>query len=262
MKPGILLIISGLLSGFSLSVQAQEGMLVSRSVGKLVQDDSIELTREVSNQDLVITQLPDKDQTRDTTSTQFGDGQTGIANRHDQYFLIYDANVFLLSDLDGDGYYHALNLTFDIDVSYESATVYAKLYLSRDGGPWLQYYTTDWFNIYGDSYSDAYEVTTELLEGYPPGYYDILIEVFSLNHAGMVASQVVDSYYLGKEIMLEDLSRDEIYYYQEDYYSHGGGSFSLIWLLLIVQVVIAVRSAVTPPRNNNKKKGAPGLRSL
>ncbi len=245
MRTGILLIITGLLSGFSLSVQAQEGMLVSRSAGKLVQDDSIELTREVSKQDLVITQLPDKDQTRDTTSTQFRDGQTGIANRNDQYFLIYDANVFLLSDLDGDGYHHALNLTFDIDVSYESATVYAKLYLSRGGGPWLQYYTTDWFNIYGDSYSDAYEVTTELLEGYAPGYYDILIEVFSFNHADMVASQVVDSYYLGKDITLEDLSHDEIYYYEEDYYSHGGGSFSLVWLLLIVQVVIAVRSAVT-----------------
>jgi hypothetical protein len=61
----------------------------------------------------------------------------------------------------------------------------------------------------------------------------------------MVTSQVLDSYYLGKDIMLEDLSRDEIYYYEEDYYSHGGGSFSLVWLLLIVQVVIAVRGAVT-----------------
>ena len=262
MRLGIRLVIIGLLCGFSLSVQAQEDTLVSRSAGKLVEDDSIELTTEVRKRDLVITQLPDRDQTRDTTSTQFRDGQTGNANRNDQYFLIYDANVFLLSDLDGDGYHHALNLTFDIDVSYESATVYAKLYLSRDGGPWLQYYTTDWFNIHGDSYSDAYEVTTELLKGYPPGYYDILIEVFSLNHADMVASQVVDSYYLGKDIMLEDLSHDEIYYYEEDSFSHGGGSFSLFWLLLIVQVVIAVRSAIAPPRNNNKKKGAPELGSF
>ena len=262
MRLGIRLVIIGLLSGVCLSVQAQEDRLISRSAGKLVEDDSIELTTEVRKRDLVITQLPDQDQTRDTTSTQFRDGQTGTANRNDQYFLIFDANVFLLSDLDGDGYHHALNLTFDIDVSYENATVYAKLYLSRDGGPWLQYYTTDWFNIYGDSYSDAYEVTTELLEGYPPGYYDILIEVFSLNHADMVASQVVDSYYLGKDVMLEDLSHDEIYYYEEDNFSHGGGSFSLIWLLLIVLAVIAVRSAVAPPRNNNKKKGAPGLRSF
>jgi hypothetical protein len=245
MKSWILLIIIGMLSGVSLSVQAQEGMLVSRSIGKLVQDESIELTTEVRKQDLVITGPPDQEQTRDTTSTRIRQGQAGIANRYDQYFTIYDASVSLLSDLDGDGYHHAINLFFDVDVSDESATVYAKLYLSRDGGPWLQYYTTDWFNIYGDSYSDAYEVTTELLEGYAPGYYDILIEVFSLNHADMVASQVLDSYYLGRDTMLEDLSRDEIYYYEENYYSHGAGSFSLVWLLLIVQVVIAARGAVT-----------------
>jgi len=245
MRHGILLIIIGLLSGFSLSVQAKEDMLVSRSVGKLVEDDSIELSVEVQKQELVITQAADQRQARNATSTQIREGQTGIANRHDQYFSIFDASVSLLSDLDGDGFHHAINLNFDIDVSYDSATVYAKLYLSRGGGSWQQYYTTDWFNIYGDSYSDAYEVTTELLEGYAPGYYDILIEVFSLNHADMVASQVLDSYYLGKDVMLEDLSRDEIYYYEEDYYSHGAGSFSLVWLLLIVQVVIAVRGAVS-----------------
>ena len=245
MRPGILLIIVGLLSGFSLSVQAQEDVLVSRSVGKPVEDDSIELTAEVQKQELVITRAADQDQARNTTSTQTREGQTGVANRHDQYFSIFDASVSLLSDLDRDGFHHAINLSFDVDVSYQSATVYTKLYLSRDGGPWRQYYTTDWFNIYGDDYSDAYEVTTELLEGYAPGYYDILIEVFSLNHADMVASQVLDSYYLGKDVMLEDLSHDDIYYLEEVSYSHGGGSFSLIWLLLLVQVVIAVRSAVT-----------------
>jgi hypothetical protein len=245
MQPMTRLIIIGLICGFSLSVYAQEDMLVSRSAGKLVEDGSIELTTEVKKQDLVITQVHDADQTRDTTSTQSSDGQTIISNRDDQYFSIYDADVSLLSDLDGDGYHHAINVSFDVDVSYDSATVYAKLYLSRDGGPWSQYHTTDLFNIYGDNYSDAYEVTTELLEGYPPGYYDILIEVFSLNHAGIVTSQVLDYYYLGRDIMLEDLGRDESYIYEEVYYSHGGGSFSLIWLLLIVQVVIAARGAVT-----------------
>ncbi len=94
MRLGIRLIIIGLLSGFSLTVQAEEGMLISRSVGKLVEDDSIELTTEVRKRDLVITQLPDQDQTRDTTSTQFRDGQTGIANRNDQIlFLNLDRQI-------------------------------------------------------------------------------------------------------------------------------------------------------------------------
>ena len=245
MKLAIRLIMIGLISGFSVSANAQEDMLVSRSAGKMVQDDSIELTKEVKNQEPFINEAPAEDQTRETTSTRSGDGNPTIANRDDQNFSIYDANVFLLSDLDSDGFHHAFNLSFDVDVSIDSATVYAKLYLSRDGGPWSQYHTTDLFNIFGDDYSDAYEVTTELMEGYPPGYYDVLIEVFSLNHAGMVTSQVLDYYYLGKDVMLEDLDRDEIYVYEETYYSYGAGSFTLIWLLLIVQVVTAARSAVT-----------------
>jgi hypothetical protein len=239
------LVMTGLLCVTSLTAYAEQDMLISRSAGKLVEDNSIELMAEVKNQELVVIQVADRDQTRGTTSTRSSDGETTISNRNDQDFSIYDANAFLLSDLDGDGYHHALNVFFDIDVSYDSATVYTKLYLSRDGGPWSQYQTTDLFNIVGDSYGDAYEVTTELLEGYPPGYYDILIEVFSLNHAGMVTSQVLDHHYLGKDIMLEDLSRDEGYFYEEEYYSYGAGSFSLIWLLLIFQVVTAARSAIT-----------------
>jgi len=237
------LIITGLLLGFSLSVYAQQETLVSRSAGKLIQDVSVELMTEVQKQDPVISPTPVQNQTRDTTATQGIDTQTVIANRHDQLFSIYDASVALLSDIDADGYHHAINVSFDVDVSYDSATVYAKLYLSRDGGPWSQYHTTDMFNIFGNNFSDAYEVTTELLEGYPPGFYDILIEVFSLNHAGMVASKVLDYNYLGRDVLLEDLSRDEGIFVEEVSFSHGAGSFSLIWLLLVFQVVIAARSA-------------------
>ena len=147
-------------------------------------------------------------------------------------------------------------------MSYESATVYAKLYLSRDGESWRQYYTTDLFNIYGDDYSDAYEVTTELLEDYPEGYYRILIEVYSLNHAGMVTSALLDYYYLGKDVMLEDLARDDNGYVYDDGYSYsygGAGSFSMIWLLLILQVVIAARGVLTltPNNDNYNNKQAP-----
>ena len=256
MKPAIRLILMGLLCGFGLSVHAQEEILVSRSAGKLVQDDSIELSSEVKKQDLVISQTPDLNQPRETTATLISSGVTTTDVGYYQYFSIYDANINLLSDLDGDGYHHAFNLSFDVDVSFDSATVYAKLYLSRNGGPWTQYHTTALFDIYDDAYSDAYEVTTELEDGYPPGYYDVLIEVFSLNYPGIVTSQILDYYYLGKDVMLEDLSRDQSYfyedqpyYYEEVYYSYGAGSFSMIWLLLILQVVIAARGSIpTTPK--------------
>ena len=175
----------------------------------------------------------------------------GIANRHDQLFEVYDADVHLISDLDGDGYHHAIRVTFDVDVSYDSATVYAKLYLSRDGEPWSQYYTTDLFRIHGDDVADTYEVETELLEGYAPGYYAVLLEIYSLDHAYMVTSEVLDYYYLGKDLTIEDLSWDDydVGQFDETYTevsvsSHGASIGWLLAFFLIVQVVIAARGAL------------------
>lgn len=236
-----------LLLGCTAVAYAQSDTQLSRSAGKLVEDNSIDLVREVKLRKPVESLALEQDSTRDALVEQDSLQQTTTSNRHDQYFLIYDAYVDLLADLDFDGYHHAFNVRFDVDVSYEAATVYAKLYLSRDGGPWRQYHTTDLFEIYGDDFSDAYEVTTELIDGYPEGYYEILIEVYSLNHAGIVASEILDHYYLGKDVMLEDLSRDDggDFFVDEVSFSHGGaGSFSMIWLLLIFQVVIAARGVL------------------
>lgn len=233
-----------LILGSTALVYAQSDTQLSRSVGKLVEDNSIDLVREVKLREPVESSAPAQSTTGEALAGQGSQGQATIANRHDQYFSIYEADVSLLSDLDFDGYHHAFNVRFDVDVSYETATVYAKLYLSRDGEPWRQYHTTALFNIHGDDYSDAYEVTTELIDGYPPGYYRILIEVYSLNHAGIVTSELLDHYYLGRDVMLEDLNRDDSggYYLEEISISHGGvGSFSMVWLLLIFQVAIAIR---------------------
>ncbi len=241
------LLVAGLLYGTMMSSYAQNDVQISRSAGKPAIDDGIELMSVVRFRQPVLSAAPDSDQTRELNSPQGLQNRTGMANRYDQQFSVYDADVYLMSDLDGDGYHHALNVFFDVDTSYDSATVYVKLYLSHNGGPWRYFYTTDLFDIYADDYEDAYEVATELLEGYVPGYYDILIEVFSLNHADMVASQILDYFYLGRDVPLEDLSRDrsEEYYYEEEYFysEGGGGSFSLYYLLLILLVVIAARGA-------------------
>jgi hypothetical protein len=234
------------LSGIAAPLYASEIQQASRSVGKLMLDDSVDLSQLMQQSEVQYRALPR--QAEDYASSADADNLAGIANRHDQLFEIYDADVYLGSDFDGDGYYHQIRVTFDIDVSYQEATVYAKLYLSRNGEPWSQYYTTDLFHIDGDSYADVYEVDTELVEGYQPGYYAVLIEVYSLNHAHMVASEVLDYYYLGRNVPLEDLAWDEPYddYYYEEYsVSYGAGNFSLLFFFLIIQVVIAARGILT-----------------
>ena len=234
-------------SGLAGTADAEEIVQSSRSAGKFATDQSVDLSQALQQADPVIRPRP-------TSSESYADSDAGqrfagIANRHDQLFAIYDADVTLLSDLDGDGFHHALSLSFDVDVNYDGATVYAKLYLSRQGEPWSQYYTTELFDIHGDDAADAYQVETELLEGYAPGYYAVLIEIYSLDHAYLVTSEVVDYHYLGWDIALEDLYRDErvVEYYTEVSVSHGASSMgSLLLFLLFIQVVIAARGFLAP----------------
>lgn len=261
MKSITLLFLPLLLLGSLHGANAADAQQSSRSLGKHRLDNSIDLTQRLQQlQPQVHPQVTEPQNYAARASTYLLEG---VANRHDQLFEIYEADVRLYSDLDGDGYHHAINVFFDVDVSVDSATVYARLYLSREGEPWKPYFTTDLFEIHGDDPADAYEVETELLEGYLPGYYAVLIEVYSLDHAYMVSSAVLDYNSLGRDLMIEDLYRDEpyvesssVYYEEEVYYSSGGGSIAtLLLFFLIIQVVIAARGPLALfPRNDGYYK--------
>ena len=111
--------------------------------------------------------------TRGSASKGSGDLQKGNWD-----FWIYDADVILFNDADQDGYYYGIDLLFDADTFYSSAGVYAVLYLSYEGGPWNEYAVTEDFTINGASSDDEYVIVTELMSGYKPGSYDLLIELF------------------------------------------------------------------------------------
>ena len=93
-------------------------------------------------------------------------------------FWFYSADVELFADEDRDGYYSGIDLLFDADTVFARADVYAVAYLSRDGGPWLEYAATEDFVIHGTSAGDEFSIVTELLAGYPVGDYDLLIELY------------------------------------------------------------------------------------
>ncbi len=246
----------------SLSLNAlAETQPGARSMGKQVGNSSIDLLNEVKSQQVVASEVVG------AAANKPALGTSSVANHIDQYFYIYDADVEMLSDIDHDGFHHALNVTFDVDVDYGHGHLYAKLYLSREGGPWIRYATSDLFEVFEDDASDAYQVTTELVEGYHTGFYAVLIEIYSFNHIGMVTSEILDHHYLGRNIMLEDLSRDEVYVYEEVVVTntYGAGSFSVLIWLLLVQVVIAARGILTlNPRKTiiKRREGIPVLRSF
>ncbi|KIO37202.1 hypothetical protein DB48_05200 [Shewanella sp. cp20] len=150
-------------------------------------------------------------------------------------FVIYEASSRLFEDFDYDGFYRTFSVTFDADVhSYyvgEHADVYADLYLSRNGGPWELYHTTDVFTIVDDATDDDFEVLTTLHTGYPTDHYDVLIDLYEVGYSDIVAtisSDDVDDLY---GLPLESADRDE--YVVDEVITEvevSGGSLSVGWL--------------------------------
>ena len=124
-------------------------------------------------------------------------------------FEIFGAWIDQYDDRDGDGYHRKIRVEFDADTSSARETVYAKLYLRRDHGPWLLYSETGLFDIRYDEAGDRYEIVTELLEGFPPGRYDLMIELHALYYSGVVASRTVSFDEHGRLLYLEDAASDE-----------------------------------------------------
>ncbi|TQV71377.1 hypothetical protein FLL45_19670 [Aliikangiella marina] len=118
-------------------------------------------------------------------------------------YSIYDAWTTLEFDYDGDGYFSEFTVTFDVDNSGGYSDIYAEMYLSRDGGPWIHLNTTEVFTIYGND-SDAYSVTTLLNYDFPTGYYDLVIDVYEAGYTGIVATAGPADFYGLQSLPLED----------------------------------------------------------
>lgn len=160
---------------------------------------------------------PDENRSSSYTESQGTDGvartqaqtmRPQLATPASADYWIHDAHVALLRDDDGDGFHHRFELNFDADTDYYSADVYARLYLSYEGGPYYLYYTTDSFTIDGSASDDGYEVTTTLTTGYPTGYYDLAIDLYEHGSGHIVASS--DGYHDGDlaALPLEDLANE------------------------------------------------------
>lgn len=150
-----------------------------------------------------------------------------------QDFWIFDATTAIAGDLDGDGFYTRLELDFDADTVYDQAWVYAVVYLSLEGGDWIEYGETAVFDIYGASGGDEYYFDADLVSGFPTGYYDVLIELYDDFDGRLVATfgpaQSADLFDLPLESETVDAPVEPIVVVTEE----GGGSAGLALLGLL-----------------------------
>ena len=135
------------------------------------------------------------------------------------HLYIHDGAVYLYDDLDGDGYYSKLRVDFDVDSSYSDYfDVYAELFIRRVGdAEWTHYYTTNVFEIYSDYSSDEYSVTTRLNTGFPPGNYEVLIDLFEYGYYGVVDTLSPYNDYDLTNLPLEDKTYESSGVYTDTY---------------------------------------------
>ena len=187
------------------------------------------------NSELVINQKLSSDGVRKESTVV---GITASYSSYTNYYSIYNASTDLISDFDYDGFYHRFRVTIDADTTYATAHVYAKLYLSYEGGPWHYYARSNTYHINGDSSLDSFAIETELTDGYPAGYYDVRIELYDADYDEfLLAYGPYDDASL-MELPLEDSYRDDSGYgygydsIETEVFITGTGSMD--WLMLTI----------------------------
>src|SRR5690606_4055102 len=160
-----------------------------------------------------------------------------------------------------DGYYRYLRVTFDVDSYFYGAWVYAALYLSRDGVVWELLHETDDFRVDGETPDDAYEVETELVTGYPPGDYDLLIEIYDAD-TGVFQDELGPAdtsafALLPLEDRVSDTPASVIVVHEE-----GGGGATSLGALLLLCAGAMLRRLAGQPGGAARRAGASGAASF
>jgi hypothetical protein len=187
--------------------------------------------------------------TRNNTSINSSfdnNSSNSTSNKSSDYFAdfdIYSASTFLQDDFDGDGYYQTFSVTFDADIySYTDnlyGEVYALLYISKNGGPWTHYFTTDNFLIQGDSDLDEYEVISTMLSGYESDHYDVLIDLYQVGYSDIVASLSSQDNNALYALPIESADYDEPYVEVVEVVEVHSGS--MYWLVLVLVNIFLFR---------------------
>jgi hypothetical protein len=153
-----------------------------------------------------------------------------------QEFWIFDAWVEFYSDNDSDGYFNHFSVEFDADTEYSSADVYARLYLGKDE-VFKEYHVTSNFNIFSDNSNDSFVVESELLNGFSPAEYEVLIELYDAYNDELVAVYDGND---DADLYLLSLESKEYESVQVVVIREHGGSVSL-WGLLLLPLLLITR---------------------
>ena len=171
-------------------------------------------------------------------------------------FWVYEARTRLFDDFDGDGRFSYLRVSFDIDTSYFEADVHVRLFLRGSDGTWDPIFHSEEFSIFGTSSNDEYEVETELVAGFPPDDYDVMIEVYEGVYGELVAEYGPANSSALSFLPLEDVSFDSRSSPPVVVSRGGGGAVSFDMLILLLFASLAMQRG-----DDSKKISSANLRN-
>lgn len=90
---------------------------------------------------------------------------------------IYDSWVTVSQDRDFDRYYTRFDLELDVDTIFSVQPIYAVVYLGRND-VFESVSVSSVFDIFGNTDTDSVRIEHELVSGYIPHDYEILVEVY------------------------------------------------------------------------------------
>jgi hypothetical protein len=136
----------------------------------------------------------------------------------------------LFGDVDGDAFYTDLTLEYDIDAQYSGDIVYAEIIMTNTSAGWQQHLTSSDFELTNST--EFVDLTFN--SGYPPGYYDVRINLINA-FTGEVITNAGREFSSLNSLPIESANYDDFYDdLSPDVDVRVSGSGSLGWGMLML----------------------------
>jgi hypothetical protein len=164
-----------------------------------------------------------------------------LEDREHEVVTNYSQISFVATDLFGDGdndaFYTDLTIEYDIDAQYSGDMVYAEIILTNTGEGWQQRVTSSDFELTNST--EFVDLTFNT--GYPPGYYDVKINLINV-FTGEVVADAGREFSSLVSLPIESINYDD--FYDEfaadvDLRVSGGGSMG--WVMFFIAGLVAYR---------------------
>ncbi len=187
-------------------------------------------------------------------------------NEHHQEVWIHEAWLDLTENAEQDDFYSGFALEIDFDTVWFEQRIYIRAHLIDADHHETELLISEPFWLFSDSATDRFESETLLKQGFEPGFYDLIIDIYDaesdewLGYCSKAEQPLFAS--LALESQEHDFTYDDatpsterISVTEVEISSHGG-ALSPYWLLILVSSMAAITRHRQRSAPNNQSSTA------